>query len=219
MPCVAPSEIPGFTQASAFGAVAERVILADYLREVGRTTVFPASPKDFMDFSAGFGSSALYAAFLAANNPKLNTIALANLSVGGMLKIPDLMTHDPGTRTEFYEIKPNSISGRLAGSTKLATIDALMIFHSLVYTPGIKYSPNKRINIFSGTPLGYRLDVFFHFQRIAPGLIVYDICAEGDLKELGLAALLAILAIILAIWLRNGLPGGGGGFKPVPAAA
>jgi hypothetical protein len=217
MPCVAPSEIPGFTQSSPFGAVAEQIITADYLRNVGRTTVFPASNKDFIDFSAGFGNSAIYAAFLGINNPKLSAIALANLSVGALLKIPDLMTHDSGIRTEFYEIKPNSITGRVDGSTKIALIEALMIFHSLVYTPGIQYSPNTRIKIFAGTPLGCKLQVFFHFQRIAPGLIVYDICAEGELEKLGLIALLAILAIILAILLRGRVPEGG--FEPVPIPA
>lgn len=217
MPCVAPSEFLTTPTASAFGSIAEAIIQADYLKDVGRGAFFPASPFDFIDISHGFGNSALYIAFLKANNPKLSVSQLAVLSLGGDLKIPDIMTHNPPRRTEFYEIKPNSPDGRLAGTTKVALIDAVMRGFSLPYTPGIQYTPNKRVKIFSGTPLGARLDVFFHFQRIAPGLIVYEICADGELEKLGLAALLAILAVIIVILLKGRVPEGG--TIPAPAVA
>lgn len=215
MPCVAPSEFLTTPTASAFGSVAEAIIQADYLKDVGRVSFFPASPFDFIDISHGFGNSILYIAFLGANNPRLSTSQLAVLSVGGDLKIPDIMTHNPPRRTEYYEIKPNSLTGRPAGATKVALIAAVMSAFSLPYVPGIQYTPNKKISIFSGTPLGARLDVFFHFQRIAPGLIVYEICAEGELEKLGLAALLAILAVIILIMLKGRAPGG----APIPAPA
>src|SRR5262249_37193073 len=212
MPCLAPSEFLTTPTAAAFGAVAEAIIQADYLTNVGRTSVFPVSPFDFIDITHGFGNTALYIAFLKANNPRLSVSQLAVLSAGGDLKIPDIMTHDPPRRTEFYEIKPNSVTGRLAGTTKVALIDAVMTGFSLPYRPGIQYAPNKRVLLFSGTPLGARLEVFFHFQHIAPGLIVYEICAEGELAKLGLRVLLAILAIIILILLRGRVPGG----QPVP---
>ena len=219
MPCFAPSEFLITPTASAFGAIAESIIAGDYLQDVGRTSFFPASALDFQDIGVGFGNTVLYIAFLKSRHPSLSIIALAALSAGGLVKIPDLMTSDAPTRTEFYEIKPNSITGRAAGTVKIAMIDALMVAHSLPYVPGTKFTPNKKIMLFSGTPLGAKLDVFFHFQRIAPALIVYDICAEGDLAKLGLAALLAILAIIIAILIRRGLPGGLPGPIPVPALA
>jgi hypothetical protein len=140
---------------------------------------------------------------------------MAVLSAAGLTKIADLMTHDPPQRTEFYEIKPNSVDGRLAGRTKIALIDALMHGTSLPYVPGVQYTPDKRILIYSGTPLGAKLDVFFHFKRIQAGLIVYEICPEGELEKLGLAVLLAILAIIVIILTRGRVPGGG----PVPVPA
>ena len=219
MPCLAPSEFLQTPVASAFGAFAESVIAGDYLKNVGRPSFFPASPFDFLDISVGFGNTVLYIAFLKSHHPRLSAAALLALSAGGLLKIPDMMTSDAPRRTEFYEIKPNSFTGRAAGSVKIAMIDGLMTFHSLPYVPGTQYSPNTRIPIFSGTPLGARLDVFFHFERIAPGLVVYDVCAEGDLAQLGLAVLLAILAIIIAILLRRGLPGGNPGPVPVPTLA
>ena len=219
MPCLAPSEFLTTPVSAAFGAVAESIIAGDYITNVGRSSFFPASPQDFQDIGVGFGNTILYIAFLKSHHPALSAAALLALSAGGLLKIPDLMTSDAPTRTEFYEIKPNSVDGRFAGSVKIAMIDALLTAHGLPYAPGTKYSPNKRIRIFAGSPLGANIEVFFHFQRIAPALVVYDICVEGELEKLGLAVLLAILAIIIAILLRRGLPGGTPGPVPVPAFA
>lgn len=218
MPCVAPSEFLDTQTAAQFGnRIAEKIIQSDYLTSVGRGTVFPVSPKDFIDFSLGFGNSALFIAFLKTNNPRLSVKELAILSASAAVKVPDIMTHDVPRRTEFYEIKPNSVDGRLAGTTKVALIDALMRAVVLPYRPGIQYAPNKRVMLYSGTPLGKKLQVFFHFESIAPGLIVYELCAEGDLMELGLAVLLAILTIIIIILLKRPLPGGSP--APVPAIA
>jgi hypothetical protein len=210
MACFAPSEFVVLPAASAFGAVAESIIEVDYLNEVRRTSFFPFSKKDFIDFSHGFGNTPMYIAFLKTNNPKLSVKQLALLSAGGDLKIPDIMTHDPPFRTEYYEIKPNSRSGLWAGFTKLGAINGVMKQVGLAYLPGTQYSPDKRVLLYTGTPFGAYLEVFFHYIRIAPGLIVYQICAEGELAKLGLRTLLAILALIIVILLRGRVPG------PVP---
>jgi hypothetical protein len=207
--CLAPSEILSSQVASAFGAVAESIIDSDYLTMVGRSTVFPVSTKDFIDFTHGFGNTALVIAFLKTNNPRLSVSQLVVISAGGLLKIADIITHDPPFRTEFYEIKPNSADGVPAGRIKVATIGALMSKFSLPYLPGTQYAPNKQLKIFSGRPLGSRLELFFHFQWIQPGLIVYEICAEGDLEELGLKVLVAIIAAAIVALLVTATGGAG----------
>jgi hypothetical protein len=99
------------------------------------------------------------------------------------------------------------LDGRLAGRTKVALIDALMTGLPLPYVPGTSYSPNKSIRIFSGMVLGSPLELFFHFERISPGLIVYEICAEGDLEKIGLKVLISVIAATIVLLL---LPEAGG---------
>ncbi len=209
--CIAPSEVVTPAAASSFGAVAEYIIDSDYLTQVGRSTVFPVSTKDFIDFTHGFGNTPLVIAFLKTNNPRLSVSQLVVLSAGGLLKIADIITHDPPFRTEFYEIKPNSLDGALAGRTKVASIGALMSRFLLPYLPGTQYAPDKQIKIFSGNPLGSRLELFFHFKWIQPGLIVYEICAEGDLEGLGLKVLVAIIAAAIVALLVAATGGAGAG--------
>ena len=209
--CIAPSEILTGATASSFGAVAESIIDSDYLTKVGRTTVFPASTKDFIDFSHGFGNTPLVIAFLKTNNPGLSVSEMALLSAAGLLKIADIITHDPPFRTEFYEIKPNSIDGVTAGRIKVASIGALMVKFAMPYLPGTQYAPNTKVKIFSGNPLGCRLELFFHFMWLQPGLIVYEICAEGDLEKLGLKVLIAIIAATIVTLLITATGGAGAG--------
>jgi hypothetical protein len=173
-------------------------------------TVFPVSTKDFVDFSHGFGNTPLVIAFLKANNPSLSVSQMAVLSAAGLLKIADIITHDPPFRTEFYEIKPNSVDGVPAGRIKVASIGALMAKFPLPYLPGTQYARDTKIKIFTGNPLGSRLEICFHFMWIQPGLIVYEICAEGDLEELGLKGLVAIMAATLVTLMVEILAGLGG---------
>ena len=194
MPCLAPSEFLKSAMTVAIGAAAETFIEADYLQNVRRTSYFPRSTIDFADFSHGFGNTVLYIAFLKTNNPGLSVSQLAAISGAGDLKIPDIMTHDLARRTEFYEIKPNSVDGRFAGPTKIALIGAALASQGLPHRAGIQYTPNKRIRFFKGAPLGHSMEIFFHFERTAPGLIVYEFCVEGDLQGLALDVLLAIVA-------------------------
>ena len=198
MICLAPSELMTPTASSAVGTAVEKIIEADYLADVKRLGFFPASFKDFADFSLGFGNSPLWLSFLALNNPKLSVQRLAVMSKNGLVKIPDICTSDLSD-TEFYEIKPNSVDGRYEGGKKITEIIAFMTSLSLPYVPGMSYSPNKKIRIFAGSLLGTTFEVFLHFERILPGLVVYDFCVKGNLRELGLkTALAAIAAAIVA---------------------
>jgi len=73
----------------------------------------------------------------------------------------------------------------------------------LPYRKGVIWTPDEKISIAKGAPLGVHLEVFFHFKRISPALVVYEICIEGELEKIALAVLLAILAIILALILKG----------------
>jgi hypothetical protein len=199
--CIAPSEILTPQASSAFGSVAEITIASDYLSFVGRTAIFPASTKDFVDYTPGFGNVPMMIAFLKTNNPKLSVSKVASLSGAGLTKVADIITHDSPIQTAFYEIKPNSVDGRFAGRIKVASVDALMTALSLPYVPGTIYMPDKSIRFFSGMVLGSPLELFFHFKRTAPGLILYEICAEGDLEKIGLKVLISVIAATIVILL------------------
>ena len=97
MGCIAPSLVLTSQAASQFGSMAEGLIAASYLRNVGRPAFFPTpgSSKDFFDITHGFGNTSLYAAFLRRNHPVLSTSQILTMSDDKLVKIPDLMTFDP----------------------------------------------------------------------------------------------------------------------------
>ncbi len=209
MACIEPSLVLTRGAASAFGQFAEGLVAPFYLENVFRPAFFPLPPAlDFMDISHGFGNRSLYAAFLGSKHPTLSQSELANLSENKLVKIPDLLIFDPVHRTEFYEVKPNSASGRLDGDAKVARVHALYQSMSLPYVPGVQWDPDVRIPVFTGRLLGIEVDVDFHFFRFQPSLIVYEICAEGKLKPLTNAEIAAIVALVLLALLT--LPLGGG---------
>src|SRR5205807_492042 len=113
-----------------------------------------ASPKDFFDISHGFGNTSLYASFLRSDHPTLSPSQILHMSENKLVKIPDLMTFDPGRRTEFYEIKPNSATGRTAGEVKIANVHALCQSFGLPYVPGTQWNPDTKVTLFSGRVLG-----------------------------------------------------------------
>jgi hypothetical protein len=217
MPCVAPSEIIQPGVAAAFGLIAEKFIGKRYLTHVGRSAFYPANPLDFQDIHRGFSNVRLFISFLKDHNPKLSLSQIAVLSgIGGMVRVPDLMTDD-ATRKEFYEIKPNSIDGNAAGLAKIAALDALFAFTKLPYKPGRTWSPDEKVPIFSGSMFGRNIEGSFHYFKKSPGLIVYEICIDGDLLDLALEVIVAIiLAIIIIIISRGRVPIPGP--APVPVA-
>jgi hypothetical protein len=56
--------------------------------------------------------------------------------------------------------------------------------------------------------LGSPLELFFHFERTAPGLILYEICADGDLEKIGLKVLISVIAATIVILLLPEAAGG-----------
>jgi hypothetical protein len=194
---------------SAFGAVAESIIGGRFLDSVGRRAngFFPSSPtqEDFQDISIGIGNVRLHILYCDFHNSLSVRQRLALLPS----RIPDIITHNPSrssapTRAEFYEIKPNSPTGIADGIAKISMVRLVYGAVRLPYVTGTIWSPDEKILISRGSPLGIKLEVFFHYKRIMSGLIVYEICVEGELEKIALALLLAILAIILALLLRGG---------------
>lgn len=202
MPCVAPSEFVTPQTASSFGSIAETFIGKKYLGFVGRSSFFPSSKEDFQDISPGFGNVRLYMAFIKMHNPKLTISQLAAVAAEGLLKVPDLMRHDAAAR-EFYEIKPFSIDGVGAGFTKVVALESFYGTFGLPYVAGTGWAPNERVRIFSGALFGRSVEADFHFFRLRPGLIVYEICVEGQLLD-DLAVIAALVAAIILIILSKG---------------
>lgn len=214
MACIPPSLILTSQAASQFGLIAEVIIAKKYLEHVRRPAFYPGLPaKDFFDISHGVGNQCLYIAFLNLNHPHIGLNRLLSLADDRLVKIPDLMTYDPPTRTEFYEIKPNSPTGVTAGNRKIANVHALYQSFGLPYIPGIQWDPDGRVEFFSGRLFGIEVVVNFHYFRLQPALIVYEICAEGKLKPLTNAEIALIIAAIILIILSRGV------LAPVLAAA
>ncbi len=219
MPCAAPSEVVLTPTAKAIGLLAEDFIGEEYLRHRGRSTFFPASPEDFQDVSVIFGNRQLHVAFLAANNPTRFKPGVAGLGFdladplavdANRMKVPDLLNHIPAasttpSRVEYYEIKPNSISGRSAGRRKLKSLESDYKKLAFPYIRGKVWSVNKRVRIFKGSILGFSVESTFHYFLLEDGLIVYDICIDGPLlKFVALAVIIGIIAAIITIIINRG---------------
>jgi hypothetical protein len=175
--------------ASGFGTIAERLIEQDYCDTMrcspSTTYIDNFNPTEYKDF-------------LVAHNPSLASGPLSVKLSGAFpnVKRPDIMSDD-GTRKDYYEIKPLSISGAAAGTLKLTQIILFMNDMSLPYVPGTAYTPSKEIPILTGTMLGCKIGVSLSVERLVPGIITYNICLDG---ELALLFLKASVAAILA-WL------------------
>jgi hypothetical protein len=186
-------QTPNF--ASGVGTIAERMIENDYC------DTFPCSPAiTYKDNN----NPKEYREFLVAHNPSLVTgplaAKLASWFIAGVSR-PDIMCDD-GVRKDWYEIKPLSPSGAIAGVGKAAIIVAFISDLKLPYVAGTTYSPSKDIPIMSGTMMGFKLGVSLNVQRHVPGIVTYTICLTGQVHELVLkAGMVAVLAYIAAVLL------------------
>ena len=181
--CIAPSEVPGIStsEASAFGAIAEELIFADFC-----THYTPVSNQLFRDVNNPAG----YLYFLAINNPHftqaVQTDFYTRLRGEQLMRVPDFMVHTPLEKA-FYEVKPDSPSGRLAGMDKVGTLQAVYPFYGLPYQPGIVFNPRDHLV----AQLGTLIRVHLRVRRAAAGLIVYQLCLTSNgLIELATLALL-----------------------------
>jgi hypothetical protein len=176
---------------SAFGYFAETVIESDYCNTMGCS---PAT--EYFDNGLAGPVDPAYAGFIIAHN-SLASWQKVFLAIASVQR-PDILVDKPGIR-DFFEIKPRSPAGMTKGIEKLLAIAAYMSVLSLPYVWGTSYSPSFRKLLASGPVLGTPLNVWLRVERIAPGLIVYDICLEGDLLEiLAKVSLAALLAAIIA---------------------
>ena len=232
MECRAPSEFLSPQQASRIGRLAEAMIADRYLLHRGKSAFFPQGFEDFRDPDAGISNTNLYNAFLNFHNPwfeKLGGIErLLQLRKVRLVNVPDLATHSPAlnqslaARREFYEIKPNSQSGRSDGYTKLTALDQLHDVCDLKYQRGTVWSPDEHITISKFDGISPFLKISIHYKLLSPGLVVYEICVDDPLeefsKELLRFLLMLVLAIILALIFKGG-PIRGPGPVTAPAGA
>lgn len=200
MPCLAPSEVLTAQAASQIGRIAERFIADDYLVFRKSPSFFPAATKHFSDIHSGFANITLYPAFIIGNHPRLTPEKILALRAQGLMNVPDLMTDDAGLH-EYYEIKPASPDGHAAGLAKMAALDAFYAFLGLPYVPGVTYNPNSHFEILRGMVLGCNVRIRLHFWLHKPGLLLYELCIDGQLQELaakiGMAAALASIIVML----------------------
>jgi hypothetical protein len=216
--CHPASDSVSPAEASKAGDAVEPFVQADYCASKGGCAVFPVGTQDFFDFRV-LGNIAKFIAFLKVNNPSVDVTALAAqfLLPDSGLKIPDIMTHQPPDRFEFYEIKPNSTSGRAEGLKKVLALTAFCGLNKLPYVAGLRYNPDSFIPIFIQHVGFTDVEITLHFFKGGPGLILWEICSEAKEKTfpeflrilVPQIILLAILAIAEA--LATPVP------KPVPA--
>lgn len=201
--CFAPSEVPGVSaqDAATFGAVAEDLIYVDFHAR------YSGGPWElFRDAN----NPSSYLAFLAYNNPSFDKQQqldyFRRLQEERLMRVPDFLVHRSAERS-FYEVKPDSISGRSAGVEKVGTLLAVYKHYNLPYIAGRIYEPRDT----ALATLGSVLRVILRVRRFADGLLVYRICLESEcLLEMAVVALL----LRLVVGQVNGQRGTGK-FRPV----
>ncbi|MFO0820010.1 MAG: hypothetical protein U1A77_18820 [Pirellulales bacterium] len=204
---MAPSEIPGVSdhEASVFGDVAEELIYADFCSKYGC-----ASGQVFRDADNPDG----YLYFLARHNPQFTQEAQIDYYLRawafGMAKIPDLLVHSTAERA-FYEVKPDSTSGRSKGVDKIDKLRIVYAHYHLPYSAGNVFLPRDH----TVANFGVILKVVLRVRRVQPGLILYKLCLESQVPLLEVAALALLLRYVVRE--MNKLKGMRG-FQPIDLA-
>lgn len=211
--CLAASEILGGHHPALpiIGEIVEIVIRRDYCRSKGGCQEFlaPGSTQtDFFDVGAGFSRCRLMVAYLGLHNPGIDTTLIATQceqkkDSGKAYPVPDIITHEPPERTEFYEIKPNSDDGKAAGRDKIAWFTIICDQELMPYTAGTQYAPDKKITLYGGRYVGNPVRISLHFTLQQPGLLVYDFCVdvsrESITEAFAMALIVALIAILIAL--------------------
>lgn len=171
--CLAPSEIPRLRRGeyTAFGHVAERIVADQYRR---RYAVRPA------DLFLDDYNRTEYRRFLQSHNPRFDRAKLDDYlwrvhAAGYKQHVPDLLVDTP-TERAFYEVKPDSVSGRSKGRDKVGVLSATFMHYGLRYEKGMRFQPKEQLVAW----LGDRVKVWFRPRLAGPGLIVYRLCLESD---------------------------------------
>ena len=136
----------------------------------------------------------------------------------GDYSVPDIVTsRGMVAKSEFYEIKPNSDSGKWEGTHKITRFLRLNHDFHLLFFAGDQYDPITSSLLRSVHTIGateYELQL--HWFRDVPGLILYEVCykvrKKVEVKQevpIAEAALIALLALLLILLLKGarGNPG------------
>jgi hypothetical protein len=222
--CKPPEEIPGMPRevenvmGDVIDALAEKRILDHYCRNQGFnqfTSIFPRRNVDgtqIFEDVRGLNTQLLIA-FLKANNPGVDEELLAAQATlaGGGIKNPDFWTHSPARRAmEFYEIKPNSAASRPKGIAKIAQLEIMCSLNNLPYNAGVNYGPDEEEALWIENKGFIVTTISLHWKRIAPGLLVYEICKESRLrssapqKVVDAVERAAMLAMMIALMIAAG---------------
>ncbi|WP_166356349.1 peptidoglycan-binding protein [Phytoactinopolyspora limicola] len=181
----------GAVIAQWFGeTIVEPLVFKDF-----KDVMAPSGPHDFFDDSKG---PSHYTRFLSAQHPGLSSAQVAQL---GRSRRPDMMRHD-GANSEWYEIKPASVSGARDATLKLLSILRDYSAVGLPYNPGRKYTPTREFPLLPMVgPGGERIQPVLELRRPVRGLIFWTLCIKGDYVEFfNRARLVAgLLAIMIAL--------------------
>jgi hypothetical protein len=152
-----------------FGTIVEWFVKQEYCLAKGgcreSLTLPPNRQTDFFDKNAGTTRRRFLASFLKFHNPALDEIFVAETceirkrddDEGERSPVPDIITHEPPSRMEFYEIKPNSQSGKAKGRIKIQSFQAMADFFRLT-VPTVNYQWGTRVAGTARGPSGGRRD-------------------------------------------------------------
>ena len=202
----------------AFGELVERIVQQHYCADLAlqglgvRAPFIPPSlggaRAEFFDEDAGVTRCALMANYLKFHNSAINEQAIVTACQAShpkplLVKVPDIISHR-FARTEFYEVKPNSASGILSGTEKIAWFNVLCrppapLPQLLPYTAGTQYTPDFTHMLADGSAFGLTFRVGIHIFRPAavPALILYELCptTSGPRQEKCAAGVMAVLRL------------------------
>lgn len=162
----------GHSKCKVFGNVAERLIGEDFKRKI------PYAQSEI--FNDNDNRDAELREFLLRNNRALTRNQVDGFmkycKANKMMRYPDLLVHTSSCQ-EFYEIKPNSGSGRRAGRGKLKIFKDVYKKHKFIYQAGFQYNPNLYQCIAKYEDI---ISVFFRVTKADDGLLLYDMTVDFE---------------------------------------
>lgn len=191
--CFTPGEItPDPVVRAMIGEGVELVIKNRYCSDKGGCDEFlkvNSRQTDFFDVTMGFSRCRHLASYLKMHNPHVDPVAIASECESKKQElfkfpVPDIISHEPAARREFYEIKPDSPSGRDDADKKIDWFLAISDPHifDLPYKAGTMFSPQGELLLFDATWFGVPAKVRLRYSRDKPGRLLYKFCVEASLS-------------------------------------
>lgn len=207
--CFTPGQA-GSRLDSAFAAIPELLVQRDYCKKKNGCAIFlrpaPAPQTDFFDRVTGFHPCRHMAAFLKMHNPSIDEVAVATACEAKKVHpddrslVPDIITHQPPERKEFYEIKALSDKGTADGKQKIANFKEMCAGQQITYADGEKYDCRLNILVRDATWSGIPVKIFLRIRSTRKALIQYNFCVESNSEFLTEAiAKLLIVAVVAAL--------------------